>query len=175
MRTLYHKPGPPKTPCPMQGTFVNLQAPDLLLSTATRLSSNFVPLTMSDLGIKPPSQLLRSGKFEREHILATRLSLATMVLLVVLGVLASIAAFAAFLILTVPSTVPKKRSVQIVVLGDIGRSPRMQYHALSILQHGGSVDFVGYLGRCSVPEDLKSKCFVWTLISHTISTQIPRR
>ncbi|KAI0132925.1 glycosyl transferase group 1 [Xylariales sp. AK1849] len=34
--------------------------------------------------------------------------------------------------------------VQILVLGDIGRSPRMQYHALSIARHGGSVDLIGY-------------------------------
>ncbi|KAJ4366551.1 mannosyltransferase [Ascochyta clinopodiicola] len=36
------------------------------------------------------------------------------------------------------------RTVQIVVLGDIGRSPRMQYHALSIAKHGGRVFLVGY-------------------------------
>ncbi|KXL42647.1 glycosyltransferase family 33 protein [Acidomyces richmondensis BFW] len=36
-------------------------------------------------------------------------------------------------------------SVQVVVLGDIGRSPRMQYHALSIARHGGTVDLVGYV------------------------------
>ncbi|KAI1635029.1 chitobiosyldiphosphodolichol beta-mannosyltransferase [Biscogniauxia mediterranea] len=35
-------------------------------------------------------------------------------------------------------------SVQVVVLGDIGRSPRMQYHALSIARHGGMVDLIGY-------------------------------
>ncbi|KAI4118068.1 MAG: hypothetical protein LQ345_001794 [Seirophora villosa] len=34
--------------------------------------------------------------------------------------------------------------VQVVVLGDIGRSPRIQYHALSIAKHGGSVDLIGY-------------------------------
>ena len=39
-----------------------------------------------------------------------------------------------------------KPSVQVVVLGDIGRSPRMQYHALSIAKHGGSVDLVGVHG-----------------------------
>jgi beta-1,4-mannosyltransferase len=38
------------------------------------------------------------------------------------------------------------RTVQIVVLGDIGRSPRMQYHALSIAKHGGKVFLVGYRG-----------------------------
>lgn len=37
-------------------------------------------------------------------------------------------------------------SVQILVLGDIGRSPRMTYHALSIAKHGGKVDLIGYLG-----------------------------
>ncbi|KAF2457475.1 putative beta-1,4-mannosyltransferase [Lineolata rhizophorae] len=37
-----------------------------------------------------------------------------------------------------------KISVQVVVLGDIGRSPRMQYHALSIAKHGARVDIIGY-------------------------------
>ncbi|CAN9318525.1 unnamed protein product, partial [Alternaria alternata] len=36
------------------------------------------------------------------------------------------------------------RSVQVVVLGDIGRSPRMQYHALSIAKHGAKVFLIGY-------------------------------
>ena len=36
--------------------------------------------------------------------------------------------------------------IQILVLGDIGRSPRMQYHALSIAKHGGYVDLIGYHG-----------------------------
>ncbi|KAI0391402.1 glycosyltransferase family 33 protein [Xylariaceae sp. FL0594] len=35
--------------------------------------------------------------------------------------------------------------IQILVLGDIGRSPRMQYHARSIAKHGGIVYLVGYL------------------------------
>lgn len=35
--------------------------------------------------------------------------------------------------------------VQVLVLGDIGRSPRMQYHALSIARHGGQVDLIGYV------------------------------
>lgn len=39
-----------------------------------------------------------------------------------------------------------KVSVQVLVLGDIGRSPRMQYHAMSIAKHGGMVDVIGYLG-----------------------------
>jgi beta-1,4-mannosyltransferase len=38
-------------------------------------------------------------------------------------------------------------TVQIVVLGDIGRSPRMQYHALSIAKYGGKVFLIGYQGE----------------------------
>ncbi len=38
-------------------------------------------------------------------------------------------------------------TVQILVLGDIGRSPRMTYHALSVAKHGGRVDLIGYLGK----------------------------
>ena len=36
---------------------------------------------------------------------------------------------------------------QILVLGDVGRSPRMQYHAISISKHGGVVDLIGYGGE----------------------------
>jgi beta-1,4-mannosyltransferase len=38
-------------------------------------------------------------------------------------------------------------SVHVLVLGDIGRSPRMTYHALSIAKHGGKVNLIGYLGK----------------------------
>lgn len=37
-------------------------------------------------------------------------------------------------------------TAQVLVLGDIGRSPRMQYHALSIAKHGGTVELIGYHG-----------------------------
>ncbi|BCS17327.1 chitobiosyldiphosphodolichol beta-1,4 mannosyltransferase [Aspergillus puulaauensis] len=37
-----------------------------------------------------------------------------------------------------------KTTAQVLVLGDIGRSPRMQYHALSIARGGGQVDIIGY-------------------------------
>src|SRR5579859_3315603 len=43
-------------------------------------------------------------------------------------------------------TTTPKTSVQVLVLGDIGRSPRMQYHALSIAKNGGRVDVIGYQG-----------------------------
>lgn len=37
--------------------------------------------------------------------------------------------------------------IQILVVGDIGRSPRMQYHAISVAKHGRKVDLVGFKGR----------------------------
>uniref|UniRef100_A0A4W5KA89 Uncharacterized protein n=1 Tax=Hucho hucho TaxID=62062 RepID=A0A4W5KA89_9TELE len=40
-----------------------------------------------------------------------------------------------------------ERRVCVLVLGDIGRSPRMQYHALSLSKHGYSVTFVGFPGK----------------------------
>ena len=45
-----------------------------------------------------------------------------------------------------PASKEEPVSVQVLVLGDIGRSPRMQYHALSIARHGGRVDLIGYQG-----------------------------
>ncbi|XP_020038046.2 chitobiosyldiphosphodolichol beta-mannosyltransferase isoform X1 [Castor canadensis] len=36
------------------------------------------------------------------------------------------------------------RHVVVVVLGDVGRSPRMQYHALSLARHGFSVSLLGF-------------------------------
>ncbi|XP_017113969.1 chitobiosyldiphosphodolichol beta-mannosyltransferase [Drosophila elegans] len=40
---------------------------------------------------------------------------------------------------------PKKRNACVIVLGDIGRSPRMQYHAQSLLEENFNVDVIGYL------------------------------
>ena len=41
--------------------------------------------------------------------------------------------------------------IHILVLGDIGRSPRMTYHALSVAKHGGKVNLIGYLGSSPSP------------------------
>lgn len=45
-----------------------------------------------------------------------------------------------------PAASPKDDRYQVLVLGDLGRSPRMQYHALSIVKSGAKVDLVGYKG-----------------------------
>ena len=42
-----------------------------------------------------------------------------------------------------------KRNVVVMVLGDIGRSPRMQYHSLSLAnveEADVQVDFIGFKG-----------------------------
>lgn len=41
--------------------------------------------------------------------------------------------------------------VIVAVLGDLGRSPRMQYHAQSLLDAGNTVSLVGYIGEDLVP------------------------
>ena len=38
-----------------------------------------------------------------------------------------------------------RKTVKVVVLGDIGRSPRMQYHALSLAGCGLNVNIIGYV------------------------------
>ena len=40
-----------------------------------------------------------------------------------------------------------RKNICIVVLGDVGRSPRMQYHALSFVKTGFTVEVVGYGGN----------------------------
>lgn len=45
---------------------------------------------------------------------------------------------------------PKLRSVAILVLGDVGRSPRMMYHAESFAKLGFDTYLIGYKGKnCS--------------------------
>lgn len=46
----------------------------------------------------------------------------------------------------------KSKNVCIIVLGDLGRSPRMQYHALSFAKEGFNVDFIGYPGSSPLNE-----------------------
>jgi beta-1,4-mannosyltransferase len=41
---------------------------------------------------------------------------------------------------------PSYRTVAIIVLGDIGRSPRMMYHAESFASHGFNTYIIAYKG-----------------------------
>lgn len=68
---------------------------------------------------------------------------------------------AAVIYIALPSSARHgKGSVQVVVLGDIGHSPRMQYHALSIASKNGHVDIVGYLGKNTIYETRKELILV---------------
>ncbi|KAJ6261510.1 hypothetical protein Dda_4180 [Drechslerella dactyloides] len=65
-----------------------------------------------------------------------------------LATLLSLVATTAILCL-LPSRYPaddngRKGRVAVLVLGDIGRSPRMQYHAISLANSGWGVDLIGY-------------------------------
>lgn len=44
------------------------------------------------------------------------------------------------------------KNVCIIVLGDLGRSPRMQYHALSFAKEGFTIDIIGYPGSIPLRE-----------------------
>ncbi|XP_046603493.1 chitobiosyldiphosphodolichol beta-mannosyltransferase-like [Neodiprion virginianus] len=50
------------------------------------------------------------------------------------------------------ATRKKTKNVCVVVLGDVGRSPRMQNHALSFAKEGYEVDVVGYAGSDPLTE-----------------------
>ena len=51
----------------------------------------------------------------------------------------------------------KRKHIVVLVLGDVGRSPRMQYHALSLLENGHYVTLVGYAGEGLIPP-LQESC-----------------
>ena len=46
-----------------------------------------------------------------------------------------------------PTQKPALRSVAIVVLGDVGRSPRMMYHAESFAKNGFQTYIIGNKGK----------------------------
>ncbi|KAH7328065.1 glycosyl transferases group 1-domain-containing protein [Stachybotrys elegans] len=51
-----------------------------------------------------------------------------------------------------PAASEEDEHIQILVLGDIGRSPRMQYHAISAAKHGRKVDIVAYKETARHPD-----------------------
>lgn len=55
-----------------------------------------------------------------------------------------------------PAEPPSYRSVAIVVLGDIGRSPRMMYHAESFASHDFNTYIIAYKGISTPSRPLKA-------------------
>jgi len=69
-----------------------------------------------------------------------------------LGIGAVLVFFACYRLSAVQT--PKSRRVAVLVLGDVGRSPRMQNHAVSLATAGWDVDLIGFKGMDSpVPEE----------------------
>uniref|UniRef100_A0A3Q1JAJ2 Chitobiosyldiphosphodolichol beta-mannosyltransferase n=1 Tax=Anabas testudineus TaxID=64144 RepID=A0A3Q1JAJ2_ANATE len=66
------------------------------------------------------------------------------------------------------------RRVCVLVLGDIGRSPRMQYHALSLSKHGYNVTFVGFLGKITAQQQNHSNCSVAFPVGPKILTYVTK-
>ena len=67
-----------------------------------------------------------------------------------------------------------KRGVGVVVLGDLGRSPRMRYHVESLISHGFHVDFIGYQGT-PLPDNVVNNVTLRHIaaVPHLI-TKLPR-
>jgi len=51
-----------------------------------------------------------------------------------------------FALYVLPLSHNKSKRVAVLVLGDIGRSPRMQNHAVSLAKAGWKVDLIGFRG-----------------------------
>ena len=52
----------------------------------------------------------------------------------------------------------KRGHALVVVAGDVGRSPRMQYHALSLAEEGRAVTLVGYAGERCIDALVRHAC-----------------
>ncbi len=60
----------------------------------------------------------------------------------------------------------------VIVLGDLGRSPRMQYHAVSLADGGGEVDLIGIEGAPLIPAvSSHSRIHVHRLPARVVSTR----
>uniref|UniRef100_A0A336M763 Beta-1,4-mannosyltransferase n=1 Tax=Culicoides sonorensis TaxID=179676 RepID=A0A336M763_CULSO len=63
----------------------------------------------------------------------------------------------------------KNKVATVVVVGDIGRSPRMNYHVMSLLEHDYYVNIVGYLESSPIKEIAQSSkvCYFMCLLGRT--------
>lgn len=63
------------------------------------------------------------------------------------------------------------KHVAVVVLGDIGRSPRMQYHAFSLAREGARVDVIGYRRTPAFPEIAAHPGIRWRYMREGLQSQ----
>ncbi|KAG7295758.1 hypothetical protein JYU34_020809 [Plutella xylostella] len=69
---------------------------------------------------------------------------------------------------------PRRKAVKVVVLGDIGRSPRMQYHALSLANNGLKVDLIGYVDSSPLPALLENRNITVTKLNPLLFNAGPK-
>lgn len=69
---------------------------------------------------------------------------------------------------------PPRKSAKVIVLGDIGRSPRMQYHALSLANTGLKVNIIGYVDSAPLPEILEHELITITKLYPLIFNRGPK-
>ena len=103
------------------------------------LLADVIPLavqTLQETDLREATSRKTDRSSQRKMILTLLVVISTIVTLVLL------------LLPSARDASDQKCSVQVVVLGDLGRSPRMQYHALSIVTNGGHVQLIGYRGKC---------------------------
>lgn len=67
---------------------------------------------------------------------------------------------------TINETRSMSKNITVIVVGDIGRSPRMQYHAKSLLENNFNVDLIGYSGTEPIAELRQNpKCNIQHLVA----------
>lgn len=69
-----------------------------------------------------------------------------------------------------------RRNACIIVLGDIGRSPRMEYHAVSLLQENYNVDIIGYVETKPIEElhSAQPRCKIHELSAVPMTNLTPK-
>lgn len=69
-----------------------------------------------------------------------------------------------------------RRNACIIVLGDIGRSPRMEYHAVSLLEENYNVDIIGYVETKPLEElsTAQPRCKIHELTAVPITNLTPK-
>ncbi|KAM3958555.1 ALG1, chitobiosyldiphosphodolichol beta-mannosyltransferase [Aphomia sociella] len=67
-----------------------------------------------------------------------------------------------------------RKRVKVVVLGDFGRSPRMQYHALSLANSDLEVNIIAYLDSQPLSEILENPNITITKLNHLVFDKGPK-
>lgn len=77
-----------------------------------------------------------------------------------------------------PRKPPRLHSAAVLVLGDVGRSPRMMYHAESLAEHGFETYIIGNRGVFGITDSLHSgmlELAIFRLKTCTIASLNPTR